>query len=100
MSISNVVGEIYPSNLFTWDKEKNAFFTDISQVRGCLRTLFRDDMAVGFGIRSQKTGNTAYFTLTKIDRDADGDITYWRFDVHENNTNPALDNVKVFVFNT
>lgn len=98
--MSDVIGEVYSSDLFTWDKTSKCLISDMSLVPGCLRTLFRNDMSVGFGIRSSRTQNIAYFTLSKIDRDQDGDVVYWRFDSHEDCSDPRLVDVHVLIFNT
>jgi hypothetical protein len=58
-----LVGEIYPSNLFTYNSETQTFSADYFDVPGCLRQLASDDFTAGFGIRSIKTGRVIFFVL-------------------------------------
>jgi hypothetical protein len=75
---SNVIGTVYSSNLFSYNKNLNAFIGDISLVPEVLRTLWQDDFVTGFVMQSEKTGSFALFYITNIVRD-DEEVVSWDF---------------------
>jgi hypothetical protein len=96
--MSRVIGTIYDSSWFQHDKEWKLFVSEISSVREVLRQLWHDSMDLGFGIRSIKTGQIAYFTLLDMERDDEGDVT--RFVFTPVNPPEGLVGYKVYVYNT
>jgi hypothetical protein len=77
--MENIIGVTYLSNCFTYNKSFKYFTAPISRCPAVLRQLSADEMELGFGIFSEKTGNVAYFTLKDCIRDADDVITTWVF---------------------
>lgn len=75
-----VIGSIFNSSQFSYDKEQKMFMADISEVPSALRQLWNDSMDLGFGIRSERTGSVVFYTLSNIERDRDGDVLTWLFE--------------------
>lgn len=100
--MNNVIGQIFPSTQFTWSKETRTLVAEISSVPGVLRQLWNDSFDLGFGIRSHKTGNVAYFTLVDQVKDGESDIVMWVFEAHIRSIqdNQGLRGVRVNVYNT
>ena len=74
-----VIGTIYLSSAFTYNKQNKLFTGEISEVPQVLRQLWDDSMDLGFGIRSERTGAVVYYTLKDVERDANGDVIAWHF---------------------
>jgi hypothetical protein len=98
----NVIGTVYSSSLFTYDKNKNIFIGDISLVPQILRQLFKDAFDAGFVIFSEKTGSYAFFYISRIQKNDDYDVEYWEFLPTECTVQqyPQLKTCVVRVFNT
>ena len=94
-----VIGIVYSSNCFTYNKSFKFFSTTITQCPAVLRQLFADEMELGFGIYSEKTGNTAYFTLKAVDRNTDDEIVSFTFVPHEQTleSQPRLKDISVII---
>ena len=97
--MSKVIGTIYSSRDFTFLKDSKIFVAEISEVREVLRQLWNDSMDLGFGIRSEKTGAVAYFTLFDTKRDDEGDILQWLFEVYNPQNLPNLDGLTATILN-
>jgi hypothetical protein len=97
----NVIGTVYSSNLFTYNKNLNAFIGDISVVPEVLRQLRADDFNTGFVMQSEKTGSFALFIISHIVRD-DEEIVSWDFGPSDETIEnfPALRFCSVRIFNT
>ena len=100
--MNNVIGHIFDSAQFAWHKESRTLVSEISSTPEILRQLWVDSLDLGFGIRSHKTGNVAYFTLVDRVVDEDGDTVKWVFEAHIRSieNNQGLRGVRVNVFNT
>ena len=98
---SNFIGFCYSSDDFYWDKKTYSFSADISEVPAVLRQMTNDSMDIGFAMRSSKTGEIAYFIVSRAERDADGDMYRWTFIPTDASiySNPLLTGVMVNVYN-
>lgn len=96
--LHNVIGFVYNSDSFMHHIESKRFSADISEVPNVLRQLWDDALDTGFVMRSKKTGSTAFFTLKLINRDSDGDITSWEFDIYRA-PNQQMVGYTVVIFN-
>ncbi len=97
--MDSVIGHVYPSTAFSYDKASKTFTSEISETRDILKQLWKDSADVGFGIRSKKTNNPVLFTLHKEHKDREGDITHWEFHVYNPKRFPELNGLKATVFN-
>ena len=95
---NNIIGQIFPSSWFTWNPKTRTFVGEMSIVDGCTKQLFADAVDCGFGIKSEKTGSVALFTLESAERDKEGDILSWRFQIYDQEI--CLRGISVVVFNT
>lgn len=99
---SNVIGPVFSSRQFSYDKKTKTFSTEASSLgRGVsfLKQLWNDSADTGFGIKSEKTGEVALFTLQQEHRDREGDLTHWTFTVYNPKRDSKLSGLKVVVFN-
>jgi hypothetical protein len=98
-----IIGTVYSSACFSYNKEKKVFTGEISEVPQVLRQLYVDSMDLGFGIQSAKTGNIVYYTLTDMvrDRDDDGDAIAWNFTLSHYSAlkNPGAAGTSVVIYN-
>lgn len=96
-----IIGTVYSSTCFSYNKEKKVFIGEISEVRQVLRQLYIDSMDLGFGIQSAKTGNIVYYTLTDVERDRDGDVIAWNFTLSHYSAlkNPDAVGTSVVIYN-
>jgi hypothetical protein len=72
-------GSIYSSRDFKWDAERTMFIAPFSKVPKVLRSLCREDMTLGFGIRSARTGSVVWFVLEDMQYNPEGKPTSWLF---------------------
>ena len=70
----------FPSESFHWDAAKRIFSEEAStlQFHNVVR-LFDDACDEGILIRSTRSGKVEAFYLAETKRDADGDVTVWKF---------------------
>ena len=97
--MTNIIGTIYSSRNFTYLPNAKTFVGEISEVREVLRQLWNDSMDLGFGIKSHKTGRVVFFTLTGIQKNHDGEIVSWNFDIYNPKNHPDLHGLKVRILN-
>lgn len=99
---SHLTGYVFSSKLFRWDSGQRTFTAHVLQVPQCLRPLKSDDMVLGFGIKSEKTGHVALFSLESGER-SDNTHSYlvWIFSPTPETLEekPGLDGVKVRILN-
>lgn len=98
-SEATVIGQIYPSNAFTYVKSGKLFVAEITEMSGVLRQLWHDSMDLGFGMRSVKTGRVIYFTLDSRLYDAEREMIGWAFKVYNPTNAPELQGLTVHVLN-
>lgn len=60
-----LIGTVYSSSKFRYGN--NHFKAEFSEVPHCLRELWRDDIKCGFGIQSDKSGQTVFFTIDRTE---------------------------------
>lgn len=96
-----IIGTIYSSNCFMFHKDTNSFSAEISEVPTVLRQLWSTSMDLGFRMRSDKTGEIAFFTLKDCKRDSEGDLVEFVFEPTDDSVrrSPRLAGVKVHVYN-
>jgi hypothetical protein len=99
--MNNIIGTVYSSKHFTFSKESQCFIGEISEVPGVLRQLWNDSYDTGFCMRSEKTGQIAYFTIEDVEHGGDGDVQYWIFSPVGSSVmcNSGLAGTKVKIFN-
>lgn len=99
---SNVIGTVYSSKLFTYDKNANIFVSEISLVPEIFRQLFATEFETGFVLHSEKTKKYAFFCISKIQKNSSNEVEFWEFLPMENSIRefPQLNSCKVRVFNT
>ena len=97
--MNNVIGHVFESYQFTWSKETRTLVSEVSSTPQILRQLWNDSLDVGFGIRSHRTGQVAFFTLKEQVKD---DTLSWIFEAHIRSiqNNQGLRGVCVHVYNT
>lgn len=83
---------IYPSNLFTFNKEKNRFISEASDLRlrgSFLSKLWPDACDCGFIIKSTKTGAEKIFLCTGEDWGPknEPELQSWSFAEYDPKTN-------------
>lgn len=90
-------GHVYSSSAFSWNIEAKTFTANIKHVPKVLRTLSTEDMTLGFGIKSERTGSIVNFVLNAIERDSEGKIASWTFVPDESHNQKGLQGVTVKV---
>lgn len=93
-----IIGHIFSSRDFVYLVQENAFISKIKDTPQVLRQLWHDDIVSGFGIRSTKTGNVAFFVLKHIEKDEDQKAKWWSFEVQNPDDDPKLRGLTVSVF--
>ena len=86
-----LIGAVYSSRDFRYDAALNHFTGNLTLTPGVLRELWSDDMTLGFGIASAKTGRVVLFVLDEIERGEQGQTESIAFVVHNPDNNPSLD---------
>lgn len=99
--MTNIIGAVYNSTQLTYCKKEKCFVGEISEIPKVLRQLWNDSLDIGFGIRSAKTDNVAFFTLVEISNNGEGETLFWVFEPTDKSiaANPALLAHKVFIYN-
>ena len=100
--MNTVIGTVFDSSRFTWDKNLRILTSDISETPEVLRQLWNDQLDLGFGIRSHRTGKVAFFTRVDMVKTYESEVTKWIFEAHIRSIedNQGLRDVRVHVFNT
>ena len=98
--MNNVIGTIYSSRQFSWNRDTKTFYADITDVPQVLRQLWNDSMDLGFGITSAKTNRIVYFILESVQK-FDGEVLTWTFVPSPLlvSKNPGLIGLTVVIFN-
>ena len=96
--MGRVIGTTYTLSEFSWDKESKTLVTTLDKVPHCLRTLWDDSMDIGFGVRSEKTGNLVFFILDDMGRDKETmKPKWWKFKTHNPDNRPELEGLTALV---
>lgn len=100
--MDKVIGFIFPSTQFTWSKETRALVSEISTTPQVLRQLREDSFDLGFGIKSHRTGEIAYFKLQEQVKNECGETLKWIFipTLDSLRKNHKLAGVLVYIYNT
>lgn len=86
---------VHRGSLFMWYHKSGA--ADVSMIHyscgGQIYSRIYDDACdMGFYIESHRTGQRVLFTLTKVQKDREGEIMFWEF--------KSRDGIEVTLFNT
>jgi hypothetical protein len=100
--MNNIIGHIFDSRQFTWSRTNRTLVSEVSSTPEILRQLWNDSLDLGFGIRSHKTGQVAFFTLQEQVKNRHQDTIKWVFtpSLDSLRKQPGLDGVTIHVFNT
>jgi hypothetical protein len=76
-----VIGDVFHTNQFTYDKENFTFYGNVSELQGKnpFSRLYDDAGDVGFQLLSGKTHKMLPFYHSNMIRDDDGDVMFWEF---------------------
>jgi predicted RNase H-like HicB family nuclease len=97
-----IICKIFSSKQFSYNPATRAFAGFMSELPGCIRQIRTEDVVMGFGMESWKTLVVVLFKISRIQRNADNDITAWHFEPTEDSItfNPQIDGVTAIIYNT
>jgi hypothetical protein len=104
MQETKVICHKISSAYFNWQKDTNTFvaeMSDLSKHFNPMKQVWNDSADVGFVLIGEKTDKEVIFTFSHEDKNQEGEVQGWNFEIYLDNKTKALgmQGVKALIIN-